>query len=88
MVLGGAMALFAAHAGSALADVRFHGRSSQERSVVVVAEDDGVPKRVLIDWRADCRRPGFRVIETTVFRRPLDLSARRRVRWRAGRVRS
>jgi hypothetical protein len=80
VVLAGASALFAAHAGSAAADVRFHGRSSQERSVVVVAEDDGVPKRVRIRWTADCRRPGFRVIETTVFRRPFDLSTRRRLR--------
>jgi hypothetical protein len=75
-----AAALFGASAGPALADVRFEGRTGQGRSVVVVAEDDGIPKRGSIYWRADCRDPGYRIIEATVFRRPLDLSTRRRFR--------
>jgi hypothetical protein len=65
---------------SALADTRFEGESSQGRQVLVVAEDDGAPKRVRIAWRADCQRPGFRVIESTTFRTPLELSTRRRFR--------
>jgi hypothetical protein len=80
VALIGAVALFAAPVGPARADVRFEGQSSQGGFALVVAEDDGVPKRALIRWRADCRRPGFRIQETTTFRRPLDLSARRRFR--------
>jgi hypothetical protein len=76
--LVGAM-LLALPAG-ALADVRFRGESSQGRRVLVVSEDSGTPKRVQIVWRADCRRPGFRVLETTTFRTPLELSTRRRFR--------
>jgi hypothetical protein len=75
-----AAALFAATAGPAHADVRFEGRTSQGGYILVVAEDDGVPKRGLIRWRADCRRPGYAVEESTSFRRPLDLSTRRRFR--------
>jgi hypothetical protein len=73
-------AVFLALPAGALADVRFQGETSQSRSVTVVAEDNGVPKRARIAWRADCRRPGFRVIETTTFRTPLELSTRRRFR--------
>jgi hypothetical protein len=75
-----AVALLGGPAGPALADVRFEGRTSQGGYVLVVAEDDGVPKRSFIRWRADCRRPGARLTEATVFRRPLDLSTRRRFR--------
>jgi hypothetical protein len=64
----------------AAADIRFQGESSQGRQVLVVAEDDGVPKRARIAWRADCRRPGFRVLESTTFRTPFELSTRRRFR--------
>jgi hypothetical protein len=67
-------------AGPALADVRFEGRTSQDRRALLVSEDDGVPKRVLIAWRARCVRPRFRVVESTSFRRPLDLNGRRRFR--------
>jgi hypothetical protein len=70
-------AAFAACPGSAAADVRFEGRTSQGGYVLLVAE---VPKRGLIRWRADCRRPGFRLEEGTAFSRPLDLSTRRRFR--------
>jgi hypothetical protein len=72
--------LFGALAGPAAADVRFEGRTGQGGYVLLVAEDDGVPKRGLIRWRADCRRPRFRFEESTTFRRPLDLAARRRFR--------
>jgi hypothetical protein len=50
------------------------------RRLVLIAEDDGVPKRAWISRRADCRRPGLRVVEGTSFRRPLDLSTLRRFR--------
>jgi hypothetical protein len=69
-----------AFAAPASADVRFEGRTSQGGYMLVVAEDDGVPKRGLIRWRADCRRPGAGLEESTVFSRPLDLSTRRRFR--------
>jgi hypothetical protein len=75
-----ALAALGALAAPASADVRFEGRTGQGRPVVLVAEDGGVPKRVRIVWRADCRRPGYRVIETTSFRTPLELSTRRRLR--------
>jgi hypothetical protein len=76
----GAVGLLGAFAGPAAADIRFEGRTSQGGYALLVAEDDGVPKRGLIRWRADCRRPGFRIRESTVFSRPLDLSTRRRFR--------
>ena len=75
-----AVAGLAVFAGTAAADVRFEGRTSQGGYTLLVAEDDGVPKRSLIRWRADCRRPGVRLEESTGFSRPLDLSTRRRFR--------
>jgi hypothetical protein len=75
-----AVAGLAALAGPAMADIRFEGRTSQGREAFLVAEDDGVPKRGAIFWRARCRRTGVRLIQGTVFRRPLDLSTGRRVR--------
>lgn len=75
----GAVALFATHTGVAIADVRFRGQSRQGLPVVVVAGDDGTPKRARIRWRSVCRS-GLRGITTTGFRRPLDLSTRRRFR--------
>ena len=76
----GVLAAFGALAAPALADVRFEGRTDQGRTALVVSEDDGVPKRVRVAWRADCRRPTFRVIESTTFRRPLDVGTRSRIR--------
>ncbi|HEV3377964.1 MAG TPA: hypothetical protein VG126_11865 [Thermoleophilaceae bacterium] len=73
-------AALAAFAAPALADVRFEGRTGQDRRALVVAEDDGVPKRVLIGWEARCTRPRFSVRDATVFRGPFDLSTRRRFR--------
>jgi hypothetical protein len=67
-------------AAPASADVRFEGRTGQGGHALVVAEDDGLPKRVLISWRANCSRPGFRVTESTTFRRPLDVMTGRRIR--------
>lgn len=78
-VLAVAVALLGLPAG-ALADVRFRGESSQGRRVLVISEENGVPKRAWIRWRADCRRPGFRVLESTSFRTPMELSTRRRFR--------
>jgi hypothetical protein len=73
-----AVAGLAVFAGPAAADVRFEGESSQGRRVVLVAADDGVPKRVRIAWQARCRRSGSRPTESTGFRRPLDMPGRRR----------
>jgi hypothetical protein len=70
----------AAFAGPASADVRFEGRTSQGRYVLLVAEDDGIPKRGAIHWQARCRRAGSRPTESTGFRRPLDVNGRRRFR--------
>jgi hypothetical protein len=75
-----AVAGLAVLAGPAVADVRFEGRTSQGRLALLVAEDDGVPKRGAINWHARCRRTGRRLIQGTVFRRPLDLSTGRRIR--------
>jgi hypothetical protein len=74
------MCWLALPAAPAAAEVRFEGRTGQGRAAIVVAEDDGVPKRVAIRWQASCSRSGFRVVETTSFRRPLDLADRRRIR--------
>jgi hypothetical protein len=75
-----AAAGLAALAAPVAADVRFEGESSQGRPVVVVAEDDGVPKRARIGWRGGCGRPRFRLLESTTFRTPLDVGTRRRLR--------
>jgi hypothetical protein len=74
-----AVAGLAALAGPAAADIRFEGRTSQGRLALVVAEDDGVPKRGAIRWHTRCRRGG-RVVQATGFSRPLDLATRRRIR--------
>jgi hypothetical protein len=75
-----AVAGLAALAAPAAADVRFEGQSNQGRRVVLVADDNGVPKRAKIAWQARCRRSGSRPTESTGFRRPLDLSGPRRFR--------
>jgi hypothetical protein len=54
-----AVALMAATAGAAQADVRFTGKSGQGRTVNFRTSDDGLVQRFAISWRADCRRPGF-----------------------------
>jgi hypothetical protein len=74
-----AVAGLAALAGPAVADIRFEGRTGQGRVALLVAEDDGVPKRGAIHWQARCRRGG-RVVQGTGFSRPLDLTTRRRIR--------
>jgi hypothetical protein len=75
-----AVAGLGALAGPAAADVRFEGQSSQGRRVILVADDNGVPKRAKIGWQARCRRSGARPTESTGFRRPLDMSSPRRFR--------
>jgi hypothetical protein len=69
----------AAVAGPAVADVRFEGRTSQGRFALLVAEDDGVPKRSVIRWRSRCGGGGT-VRHFTTFRRPFDLSTATRIR--------
>jgi hypothetical protein len=75
-----AVAGLAALAGPAAADIRFEGRTSQGRLAILVAEDDGVPKRAVINWHARCRSSRVTLPQSTVFRRPLDLSTGRRIR--------
>jgi hypothetical protein len=75
-----AVAGLAALAGPAAADIRFEGRTSQGRLAILVAEDDGVPKRAVINWHARCGSSRVTLPQSTVFRRPLDLSTGRRSR--------
>jgi hypothetical protein len=75
-----AVAGFAVMAGPAAADIRFEGQSSQGRRMILVADDNGVPKRGKIGWQVRCRRSGSRPTGSTGFRRPLDVSRPRRVR--------
>ena len=75
-----ALAGLAVFAGTAAADVRFEGRTSQGRHSLLVAEDDGVPKRAAIRWHARCRSTRVLLPQATVFSRPLDLSTGRRIR--------
>jgi hypothetical protein len=75
-----ALAGLAALPAPAAADVRFEGRTSQGRLALLVAEDDGVPKRGAIHWQARCRGGGFTAVQGSVFRRPLDRTNRRRIR--------
>jgi hypothetical protein len=75
-----AVAGLAALAGPAAADIRFEGQSSQGRRVILVADDNGVPKRAKIGWQARCRRSGARPTGSTGFRRPLDVSGPTRLR--------
>jgi hypothetical protein len=74
------LVVLGALAAPALADVRFEGRTDQDRRALVVSEDDGVPKRMLIGWEARCIRPRLSVRDSTVFRGPFDSSTRRRFR--------
>jgi hypothetical protein len=69
-----------AFAAPASADIRFEGRTSQGRLAILVASDDGVPKRAKIGWQASCRRSGAHPTESTGFRRPLDASGPGRFR--------
>jgi hypothetical protein len=69
----------AAVAGPAAADVRFKGKTSQGRQALLVAEDDGVPKRAFIRWQARCRG-GLTLRQYTTFRRPFDLGTATRIR--------
>jgi hypothetical protein len=75
-----AVAGLAALAGPAAADIRFEGQSSQGRRVILVADDNGVPKRAKVGWQARCARSGARPTEGTGFSRPLDVNTRRRFR--------
>jgi hypothetical protein len=43
----------------ASADIRFRGKSGQDRAVTLRTGDDGLLKRFGIAWRAPCQRPGF-----------------------------
>jgi hypothetical protein len=78
--LAAPLALFvlAAVPAEASADIRFRGKSGQERLVTLRTGDDGVPKRFGIYWRADCARPGFAFQSRTRFFPPYDNAERTR----------
>jgi hypothetical protein len=46
-------------APAALADTLYVGKSGQGRTAKVRTGDDGRVERFAINWRADCRRPGY-----------------------------
>jgi hypothetical protein len=73
-----ALLVIAAVPAEASADVRYRGKSGQERLVTLRTGDDGVPKRFGINWRADCRRPGFVFTSSTTFLPAFDSAARTR----------
>ena len=75
-----AVALMAALAGAAQADIRFTGTSGQGRTVNFRTNDAGLMQRFAISWRGDCRRPGYSYISgtKTTPRSPLEVSTRDR----------
>ena len=50
------------------------GETSQSRRIAVWTSADGRVEQVAVRWRARCARPGARITERTVFRRPFDSS--------------
>jgi hypothetical protein len=75
-----AAAAVAALPATAQADISFPGGTGQGFGLKLVAEDNGIVKRVAIGWRASCRRPGYRITESTTFRTPLELASARSLR--------
>jgi hypothetical protein len=75
-----AVALMAALAGAAQADIRFKGTSGQGRTVNFRTNDAGLMERFAISWRGDCRRPGYSYVSgtKTTPRSPLEVSTRNR----------
>jgi hypothetical protein len=74
------VALMAAFAAAAHADIRFTGKSGQGRTVNFRTNDAGLMQRFAISWRGDCRRPGYFYTSgtKTTPRSPLEVSTRNR----------
>jgi hypothetical protein len=77
-VLPLAVILAAALPAEASADIRFRGKSGQDRFVALRTGDDGLLKRFRIAWSARCARPGFRYIHRTTVAQPVDALTRDR----------
>jgi hypothetical protein len=69
-----ALLALAAPPADAIADVRFRGKSGQDRLATLRIGDDGLFRRFGIRWRADCRRPGFAFTSSTKMLPPIDSS--------------
>jgi hypothetical protein len=68
----------------AIADAAiFRGETSQGRDAVLKTNDEKLPYRLIIDFRAPCS-DDKRLVEGTVFRAPFDRRTRRRIRRDAG----
>jgi hypothetical protein len=67
------LVLMALVPSTALADIRFRGKSGQDRLATLRSDDAGMVERFGISWRAPCRRPGFRYMNSTQFLTPYDL---------------
>jgi hypothetical protein len=67
------LVLMALVPSTALADIRFRGKSGQDRLATLRSDDAGIVERFGISWRAPCRRPGFRYMNSTQFLTPYDL---------------
>src|SRR4051795_2554716 len=50
----------------------FRGKTNQGRPVSLITDAAGVPTRVRVAWRAPCKRPTFRVLDSTVGTPPFD----------------
>jgi hypothetical protein len=75
VVVLGLMALMPA---DALADIRFRGKTGQDRLATLRSDDAGMVERFGISWRAPCRRPGYRYTHATSFLPAYDLLTRDR----------
>jgi hypothetical protein len=75
VAIAGLMALMPA---DALADIQFRGKSGQARLATLRSDDAGMVQRFGINWRAPCRRPGFRYTHSTKFLPVYDVLTRDR----------
>ena len=64
--------LFLALPATALADIRFRGKSGQGRLVTMRTSDDRVLERFGIRWQARCQDPGYVYTTRTFFIPPFD----------------
>lgn len=69
-------ALLVAAVPTAAADAKtLRGRTSQGRPASLITDANGVPTRIRVAWRARCKKPGFRVSDSTVFSPPFDAAS-------------
>jgi hypothetical protein len=64
--------MLAALPATALADVRFRGKSAQGRLATLRTADTGLVERFGIRWAADCARPRFIFLSSTKHLPPYD----------------